>query len=111
VTRRDTVAEFSRRIFEVSPETKAWLVEKTGRDVLHPVGTIDQWSFVPTAIPIFLRPLAIEDVVDIVFPLRRLMGRVWLFFDWMRFEQVVRDAGCELLWMNRGRLMAGTWNR
>jgi hypothetical protein len=99
LTRRDTVAEFSRRVFEVSPETKAWLVDRTGKDVLHPVGTVDQWSFVPSAIPIFLRPLAIEDIVDIVFPLGRLMGRVWLFFDWKRFEKVVLDAGCELRWM------------
>ena len=99
MSRRDTVEEFSRRVFEVSPETKTWLFERLGKDVLHPVGTVDQWSFVPSAIPIFLRPLEIEDVVDIVFPAGRLIGRVWLFFDWMRFEKVIRDAGCELRWM------------
>lgn len=99
LTRRDAVAEFSRRVFETSPETKAWLVERTGKPVLYPVGTLDQWSFVPSAIPVFLRPLEIEDVIDIVFPLGRFMGRVWLFFDWMRFEKVVLDAGCELRWM------------
>jgi hypothetical protein len=97
MTRRDAIAEFSRRVFEASPETKTWLAERTGKDVLHPVGTVDQWSFVPSAIPIFLRPLEIEDILDLVFG--KLIGRVLLFFDWMRFEKVVRDAGCELRWM------------
>jgi hypothetical protein len=97
LSRRDAVSEFSRRVFEASPETRTWLVERTGRDVLHPVGTVDQWSFVPSAIPIFLRPLEAEDVLELVFG--KLMERVWLFFDWRGFENVVRNAGCELKWV------------
>lgn len=95
--RRDAIAEFSRRVFGASPDTKTWLIERTGKDVLHPVGTVDQWSFVPTAIPLFLRPLDVEDVLDLVYG--KLIGRVLLFFDWSRFEKVVRDVGCELTWV------------
>lgn len=104
LTRRDAVADFSRRVFEASPETKTWLRERTGKDVLNPVGSVDQWSFMPTAIPLFLRPLDVDDVLDLVYG--RLTGRVLLFFDWLRFEDVVRGAGCALTWV-RPRPVAG----
>ena len=29
----------------------------------------------------------------------KLVGRVLLFFDWLRFEQVVRRTGCALTWV------------
>ena len=64
VSREQAVAEFSRLVFQASPATKAWLAEKTGKEVLNPVGSIDQWAFVPTSLPPFLRLLEIEDVLD-----------------------------------------------
>jgi hypothetical protein len=97
LARREAITEFSRRVFEASPETKRWLQERAGKDFLHPVGTVDQWSFVPTAVPLFLRPLDVEDVLDLVYG--KLLGRVLLFFDWSAFEKVVGDAGCELTWV------------
>ena len=81
--REAAIAEFSARVFAASPETKAWLQDRLRRDVLHPVGTVDQWSFVPTAVPLFLRPLQTDHVLDICYG--RLTGRVLLFFDWLRF--------------------------
>lgn len=96
-TRRNVLADFSRRVFEASPETKAWLKERLDKDLLHPVGTLDQWSFVPIAVPIFLRPLDSSDVVDVVYG--KLAGRVLLFFDWLHFEDVARATGCALTWV------------
>ena len=84
-------------MFEASSATKVWLAEKTGKEVLSPVGSIDQWAFVPTALPPFLRLLEIEDVLDLLYG--KLMGRVLLFFDWLRFEDVVQRTGCALTWV------------
>src|SRR6266542_4389086 len=96
-TRQEAITEFSRRVFDASPETKAWLVEKTGRDKLKPVASVDQWAFVPTALPIFLRLLEPDDIVGML--LDELRGRVLLFFDWLRFEPVVARTGCALMWV------------
>jgi hypothetical protein len=84
-------------VFEASPETKTWLIEKTGGDQLHPVTSVDQGAFVPTALPIFLRLLEPDDIVDLL--LSKLSGRVLLFFDWLRFEAVVARTGCALTWV------------
>jgi hypothetical protein len=97
LTREQAVADFSREVFKARPETKVWVKERTGRDVLHPVESVDNWSFEPTAIPIFLRPLAVDDVLDLVYG--KFLGRVLLFFDWLGFEEVVRETGCALTWV------------
>jgi hypothetical protein len=97
LTRQDAVADFSRTVFEAYPQTKAWLKERIGKDVLDPIGSLDQWSFVPTAVPIFLRSLEVDDVLDVVYG--KLTGHVLLFFDWVRFEDVVQSNGCALTWV------------
>jgi hypothetical protein len=97
VTRAGATAEFSRLVFEASPETKSWLVEKTGKDIVNPVGSVDQWAFLPTGRPLFLRLLAADDIVGLLYG--KLTGRVLLFFDWPRFEAVVRNTGCALTWV------------
>jgi hypothetical protein len=102
--RQEAIAEFSRQVFEASPETKAWLLEKMGRDQLHPVTSVHQWAFVPTALPIFLRLLEPEDIVELL--LGKLAPRVLLFFDWLRFETVVARTGCALTWV-RPKPIAG----
>lgn len=97
LTRQQAVADFSIRVFAAKPETKTWLKERLEQDVLHPVGSLDQWSFVPTAVPLFLRPLEVNDVLDLLYG--KLTGRVLLFFDWLRFADVVHAAECELTWV------------
>jgi hypothetical protein len=66
VTRQEAIAEFSRRVFEASPETRTWLVEKIGKEILSPVGSVDQWAFIPTGFPIFLRLLEADDIVELL---------------------------------------------
>lgn len=58
---------------------------------------MDQWFFVPTALPPFLRLLESTDIVEILHG--RFRGRILLFFDWLRFEQTVQQAGCTLTWV------------
>jgi hypothetical protein len=41
VTRPEAIAEFSRLVFEASPETRVWLLEKTGKDIVNPVGSVN----------------------------------------------------------------------
>lgn len=103
-TRKAAVTEFSRRVFEASPPTKTWVKEHLGLDHLHPVDSLDRWSFVPTALPVFLRAFSAEQVVDLVYG--GLMGRVLLFFDWQGFADVVRGRGCSLTWV-KPRYMNG----
>jgi hypothetical protein len=64
---------------------------------VNPVGSVNQWAFVPTSLPIFLRLLEPDDIVELVYG--KLTGRVLLFFDWLRFDQVVRRTGCTLTWV------------
>ena len=96
-TRQEAITEFSRRVFDASPETKPWLIERTGQDQLKPVTSVDQWAFVPTSLPIFLRLLEPDDIVSVL--LGDLRGRVLLFFDWLRFEPVIGKTGCALMWV------------
>lgn len=97
LTRRDAVTDFAQQIFAASAQTEAWLRERTGKRGLNAVRSVDEWSFMPTGIPLFLRPLPVDDVLDLVYG--RWTGRVLLFFDWLRFEDVVRKAGCALTWV------------
>lgn len=106
LSRQAAITEFSRRVFQVSPQTQSWLLERTGKGQLNPVGTVDQWSFIPTAIPIFLRALDVDDALDLVYG--KHIGRVFLFFDWLRFEHVVKNVGCDLTWI-RPRQVAGRY--
>ena len=97
LTREAALADFSAGVFAASMETQSWLNERLGKDVLHPIGSLDRWFFVPSAIPPFLRPLETDDVLDLLYG--KLTGRVLLFFDWLRFGDVVRAAGGELTWV------------
>ena len=101
LARRDAVAEFSCRVFEASPETKIVAEGANGKELLASGRNLDQWSFVPTAVPLFLRPLDVDGVLDLVYG--KLLGRVLLFFDWSAPEKVVRGAGCELTWVRPQR--------
>jgi hypothetical protein len=58
---------------------------------------MDQWFFVPTALPPFLRLMEASDIVEILHG--RFKGRILLFFDWLRFEQTVQQTGCILTWV------------
>lgn len=98
IKQKDLVERFTSIVFEKDDgRIERWLAKHMNKKILYPTFSLRQGLSLPVTLPIFLRNLADETVVDI------LLGNiaVLLFLDWVRLAQLFRNVGLKLNWSSR----------
>jgi hypothetical protein len=92
------VDEFTKRVFGQSPGIKQWLITHLNVGKLNPVINLIDGENEKVTQPIVLKNMKEENIVDVIT--RRV--HVILYFDWVKFSELVFQSGAEFRWSTKG---------
>jgi hypothetical protein len=95
----EIIKNFSHAVFKQDSKIKDWLVENVDKNYLYPVDSIMSGFHYPVSVPLFLRNIADEYIVDLIFGDLRIL----FFLNWIKFADLIKNAGGEFSWSSKKR--------
>lgn len=95
----EIINNFSHAVFKQDSKIKDWLAENVDKNYLYPVDSIMSGFNYPVSVPLFLRNIADECIVDLIFGDLKIL----FFLDWIKFADLVNNAGGEFFWSSKKR--------
>lgn len=95
----EIIKNFSHAVFNQDSKIKDWLIENLDKNYLYPVDSIMSGFHYPVSVPLFLRNIADENIVDSIFGDLRIL----FFLDWIKFADLIKNAGGEFSWSSKKR--------
>lgn len=93
----DIIKNFSQAVFNQDSKIKDWLAEDLNKNYLYPVDSIMSGFHYPVSVPLFLRNIEDENIVDLIFGDLKIL----FFLDWINFSDLIKNAGGEFSWSSK----------